>query len=94
MIKLKGTIVSQPLTIKDNEAIIVILLVKNPINGICSEFYHISPVFNYRSVRQFFSTTFSRIALSNIGDEVELEASTLNESKYEIIHFSNLTQGR
>ncbi len=94
MLKIKGTVVSQPLTIKHNGSIIVIVLVKDNENGVCTEFYYVTPVFDYRSSKQFFNTSFSRIALSGIGDEVKIEYSTLPESNYEIIHFDNITQGR
>ena len=94
MKQITGKIVSQPLTIKHNDSIIVIILVKDNENGECTECYYVTPVFDYRSSKQFFNTSFSRIALSGIGDEVKIEYSTLPESNYEIMHFDNITQGR
>ena len=94
MKQITGKIVSQPLTIKHNDSIIVIILVKDNENGECTECYYVTPVFDYRSSKQFFNTSFSRIALSGIGDEVKIEYSTLPESNYEIMIFDNITQGR
>ena len=94
MKQITGKIVSQPLTIRHNDSIIVIILVKDNENGECTECYYVTPVFDYRSSKQFFNTSFSRIALSGIGDEVKIEYSTLPESNYEIMIFDNITQGR
>lgn len=92
MLKIKGTIVSQPLTIKHNDSIMVMVLVKNTENGKHMEFYYRHPHF-LTSLSKLCCTLFSRIALSAIGDEVEIETYERPCSN-EICEFTNLTQRR
>jgi capsular polysaccharide biosynthesis protein len=83
MEKVVGKIVGNPLVLKDEYQAIVLIMVKTDKG--CREFYrnrHIT------SMRKLINTTFSRVALSAIGDDVELDVSGS-----EIYDFKNLTHG-
>lgn len=90
-VKIKGKVVSQPQVITSMYDAVVILVVKT--DGKCKELYYEHTIHStiLGFAKKFVGTTFSLIATSAIGDDIE---ATIWSDTGRIDSFENKTQNR
>ena len=87
-IRVYGKIVTQPVVITSAREITILLLIET-VNGY-EDLYFSAPILSQKIGAQIIRRQASYIALSSVGDYVELDVS--KNPKFSIINFKNITR--
>lgn len=89
-IKVTGKIASQPVVLNTTTEFAVFILIRTEKNEY-KEFYYSDHVL-HNIGRNMTNSTFTHIALSSVGDSVEIEIQNFDEKTNKITNFQNFTK--